>query len=257
MLSPFLATAAAATIALGTVVPASAATSQTAPSQVVAIQAAKKPASKVTISKIKTAKVSKKTKRATIKPSVKTSGNAKVTSKKLTVTQGGKTVAKNKNSASLKAGKYTVTTTAKYKTWTNKTTTKTVKKKTLISSPKKAAKMNCTIENTEFTGIANIPVIAFSASCTGSFSGTYTTTGVQSVNPIEGWKPTAKNGGVLLSEGTVIGKAPKPQAGQKFTASIKAAESLYKTTSVKQKTTMKVWSKEKTKTLKQALVVKK
>lgn len=258
---PVLATFAAASLTLGSVAPATAATSSTAPSSVVAVQAAKKPADKVTVSKIKNAKVNKKTKKATVKPSVKASGNVKITSKKITVKQGKKTLAKNKDGASLKAGKYSVTTTAKYKTWTNKTTTKNVKKKVLVSGPKKAAKMNCTITGTEhtaiFTGSANIPVIAFSASCTGDFSGKYYTTGIQSINPLPGWKPTAANGGVLLSEGTVIGKAPKPHTGQKFTANIKAGTNIYKTVNVKQKSTTKVWSKEKTKSLSQTLLVQK
>lgn len=64
---------------------------------------------------------------ATIKPVVKTKGNVKVTSKTVTVTKDGKTVAKNKKSAKLGAGTYTVTTTVKYKTATTKRTNKKVK----------------------------------------------------------------------------------------------------------------------------------
>lgn len=56
-------------------------------------------------------------KKATVKPNVATSGQVKVTSKKLTAKSGSKTVAKNKSSVALKAGTYRVTTTVKYKTY--------------------------------------------------------------------------------------------------------------------------------------------
>ncbi|MEV7648805.1 hypothetical protein [Arthrobacter sp. NPDC089319] len=53
--------------------------------------------------------------KATIKPNVSAAQGVKVISKTLTVKLGNKTVAKNKKSASLKAGKYKVTTTVKYR----------------------------------------------------------------------------------------------------------------------------------------------
>ncbi len=247
----------------GGIAPASATTALAASTTtpLVAVQTAKKVANKVTISKIKTAKVNKKTKKATVKPTVKSSGNVKVTSKTITVRQGKKTIAKNKNSASLKAGKYSVTTTAKYKTWTNKTTTKNVKKKVLVSGHKKSAKMNCVIDSTEFTdvytGTAMIPVTGLWISCKGAFPGVYRTSAVHSLYPVGTWKPTKKNGGIDWYEGVITGKVPKPRTGAKFTGNVKAVKNLYKTVTVKQKTTKKVWSKEKTKTLKQNLVVKK
>ena len=52
---------------------------------------------------------------ATIKPNVSAAKGVKVVSKTLTVKAGSKTVAKNKKSASLRAGKYKVTTTVKYR----------------------------------------------------------------------------------------------------------------------------------------------
>jgi hypothetical protein len=54
---------------------------------------------------------------ATVRPNVSTVGQVKVTSKKLTVKKGSKTVAKNKSSVKLKAGSYAVTSTVKYKTY--------------------------------------------------------------------------------------------------------------------------------------------
>ena len=109
--------------------------------------AAKPAPNKVTINKIKTATVSKKTKTATVKPSVKSSGQVKVTSSKITVMQGKKTVAKPASSAKLKAGKYTVTTTAKYKTWTNKTTSKTVTTKKLVAKKGSKIAVTCKFKN--------------------------------------------------------------------------------------------------------------
>lgn len=247
----------------GGIAPASATTAAavSTATPLVAVQTAKKVPNKVTISKIKTAKVNKKTKKATVKPSVKSSGNVKVTSKKITVKQGKKTLVKNKNSASLKAGKYSVTTTAKYKTWTNKTTTKNVKKKVLVSGPKKSAKMNCVIDSTEFTdvytGTAMIPVTVLWISCKGAFPGVYRTSAVHSMYPVGDWKPTKKNGGISWYDGVITGKVPKPLAGAKFTGNVKAVKNLYKTTTTKKKTTSKVWSQEKTKTVQQSLTVKK
>ncbi len=53
--------------------------------------------------------------KATIKPNVSKANEVKVVSKTLTVKQGNKTVVRNKKSASLKAGKYRVTTSVKYR----------------------------------------------------------------------------------------------------------------------------------------------
>lgn len=64
--------------------------------------------------------------KATVKPVVSTRGDVKVLSKTLTVKRNGAVVVKNKNSASLKAGTYKVTTKVKYWSGMNKfTVTKT------------------------------------------------------------------------------------------------------------------------------------
>lgn len=70
----------------------------------------------VTIKPITTKTVPYK-KSTTIKPRVITSGKVKVSSKSLTVKMGRKTVAKNKASVKLKAGKYKVIQTVKYRTF--------------------------------------------------------------------------------------------------------------------------------------------
>lgn len=253
--APILALTMSAGLVLAGTAPGAAAT--IAPAASVHILAAKPLPNKVTIGKIKTAKVNKKTKKATVKPSVKATGKVKVTSSKITVKQGKKTIAKNVSSAKIKAGKYSVTTTAKYKTWTNKTTTKNVKKKVLVSGPKKAAKMSCLVDDYQHDGIGNIPVIVLFISCKGDFPGVYRTNAIDSVNPIGGWKPTKQNGGIMWGDDISNGPALKWNIGTKFSTSVKASKNIYKTTTVKQKSTKKVWSKEQTKTLKQSLTVKK
>src|SRR4051794_17892269 len=55
--------------------------------------------------------------KAKVKPVVEKTGNVKFGSAKLTVKHGSKTVAKNASAVWLKAGTYTVTTTATYKTF--------------------------------------------------------------------------------------------------------------------------------------------
>lgn len=72
----------------------------------------------VSIRKIsgKTVKAGKK---ATIKPSVRASGQVKISRTRISVKKGRKTVVKNKTSARLKPGKYRVTTKVNYKTYSN------------------------------------------------------------------------------------------------------------------------------------------
>lgn len=74
-------------------------------------------------------------------------GHAKGTSAKLIVKQGRKTLAKNVPSAKRKAGKYSVTTTAKYKTWTMVTTSKTVTTKKLVARKNKSVTVTCKFKN--------------------------------------------------------------------------------------------------------------
>jgi hypothetical protein len=54
----------------------------------------------------------------TVRPKVAYSGNVSFASRTFTVKQGSKTIARNATSARLKAGSYTVVTTAKYKVYT-------------------------------------------------------------------------------------------------------------------------------------------
>lgn len=87
---------------------------QTAAVQSVVAPAAKKVSGKVTIKKIGTKTVAKG-KKVTVKPSYKRSGTVKIVSARLTVTKGGKSVAKNKSSVKLAAGSYKVKQKVSYK----------------------------------------------------------------------------------------------------------------------------------------------
>lgn len=101
----------------------------------VAVSAAKKAPVLVTIRKIPT-KTVKAGAKATIKPLVTKKKSTKVTSQVLTVKQGKKTIAKNKKSVGLKAGKYRVTTTVKYTVLGNESTKTLVKSQDLVVKTK-------------------------------------------------------------------------------------------------------------------------
>lgn len=253
ILRVFVAVGASTALALGGITPSIAAvpTVTTAAS----VQAAKKSTDSVTISKIKTPKVNKKTKKATVKPSVKSSGNVKVTSKTITVKQGKKTLAKNKKSASLKAGKYSITTTAKYKTWTSKTTTKVVKSKKLVSDGSKPVKMNCKVVKIEPQYFEGLFIDLLHLECTGDFDGVYTARAGYVLDIDDNW-PLA--GDMIWGESFPEEPYIRSVLGLNFTTTVYPLEkNVYKTTSAKKKSTSKVWSKEKTKTLTQSLTVKK
>ncbi|WP_146956108.1 hypothetical protein [Glutamicibacter soli] len=251
--APFVALAASGALILGGVAPANAA--QPLATSTYSVQAAKPTPDNVTISKIKTVKANKKSKKATVKPVVKSSGKVKVTSKKITVKQGKKTIVKNKDSASLKAGKYTVTTTAKYKTWSNKTTTKNVKTKKLVSDGTKPVKMNCKVAKIEPQYFEGFFIDLLHLECTGDFDGTYTARAGYVWDIDENW-PIA--GDMIWGESFPEEPYIRSVLGLKFTTTVYPLEkNVYKTTVTKKSTTSKIWSKEKSKSLKQTLVVKK
>lgn len=249
--APFLAIVMSAGLVLAGTMPAAA----VAVAPATAVQAAKPAPNKVTIGKIKTAKVSKKTKKATVKPSVKSTGQVKVTSSKITVKQGKKTVAKNVSSASLRAGKYSVVTTAKYKTWTNKTTTKDVKKKSLVSDGSKLVKMNCKVADIEPQYFEGLFIDLLLLECTGDFDGVYKARAGYVLDIEENWFLA---GDMIWGESFPDEPQIRSVQGLRFTTNVYPLEhNVYKTTMTKQKTTKKVWSKEQTKTLSQTLTVKK
>lgn len=119
-------------LAAGTLVaatPAMAAPTTTARNAAVAAPAPAAAASgSVTISKIK-GKKAPYNRTVTIKPQVRKSGKVVIAKKTLTVKRGSKTVAKNKTSVKLKAGTYRVTQKVTYRTFTNKVTSRKVERK--------------------------------------------------------------------------------------------------------------------------------
>lgn len=102
----------------------------------VAVSAANKVSAPVKIKTIPT-KTVKAGAKATIKPLVTKKKSAKIVSKVLTIKQGKKTIAKNKKSVALKAGKYKVTTTVKYTVSGKKNVKKLAKTQTLVVKTKK------------------------------------------------------------------------------------------------------------------------
>lgn len=100
---------------------------------------------------------------ATVKPKVSKSGPVKISSSTLTIKQGSKTVAKDKTSAKVKAGTYSVKTTVKYKVKSKgtygKTKTKSATQKLIITSARKNcatsadfAAIKTVDESEDFTG---------------------------------------------------------------------------------------------------------
>jgi hypothetical protein len=222
---------------------------------VASVQIAKNASSNVTINKLKTVKASKKTGKATIKASVKTSGKTKLTSAKLTVKQGRKTIAKDVSTASLKPGKYSVTTTAKYKTWTDKPTGKKVKKKTLVSDGSKLVKMNCEVADVETHFMEGFEIELMFLECRGNFDGVYhARAGYFPYTEENIWMDWA--GTNLWGDSFPLAPLVRPIIGAKFSTSVYPLErNVYKTSTVAE--TKRVWSQELTKTSKQTLTVTK
>lgn len=226
----------AAVLAVGLSFGSAIATSQTA--------TAASPTS-VTIKKIARVKLAG-AKTETVKPHVSVGKNVKVTSKKLTVTKAGKTVAKNRSSVRLAKGTYKVTTTVKYKT---RSTTKTKK---LVSDGSTAVKMSCTVADVETNNVEGYDVELMFLDCTGDFDGVY--------KARAGWwddefmrdllEPNIWGDSFVSHPNEVL-----PIIGKRFAAKVTPVDAdgdpkkLYKTASK--------WSSVKTKTLKQTLRVTK
>ncbi|WP_054011604.1 hypothetical protein [Arthrobacter sp. ERGS1:01] len=225
----------------------------TTASPMAAAQATKPVVTKVAINKIPTIKVDKKTKRAVVKPVVKSSGQVQIASSRITVKQGSRIVAKNVPSASLAAGKYQVTTTAKFKTWTNKTTTRDVKSTTLVSNGSKLVKMNCKVVKVEPHYTEGYDVDLLFLECTGAFDGVY--------KARAGYFPYTDNNWYVAGQmiwGDSFPEEPniRPILGSRFTTNVYPLErKVYKTTITKKSTVTRVWSKEQAKVLAQTLSV--
>ncbi|ROS27839.1 hypothetical protein [Cellulomonas sp. PhB150] len=195
----------------------------------------------VAISKIPTVKLAG-AKSKTVKPKVKTGKNVKVSSKRLSVTKGGASVAKNKTSVKLAKGTYKVTTTVKYKTKSTSTS--------LVSNGSKAVAMSCTVADVETNNVEGYDVELMFLECRGAFNGVY--------QARAGWWDDADMRDLLGPNiwGDSFVSHPNevlPIVGKKFSAKVTPVDAdgnpkkLYKTSSK--------WSATKTKTLKQTLKV--
>ncbi|MFD1211498.1 hypothetical protein ACFQ36_05525 [Arthrobacter sp. GCM10027362] len=219
----------------------------------VAVPAAKS-TPKVTISKIKNISAGDDYE-ATIKPSVKAYGNAKITSKKLTVSQGGKTLAYKVKQASLEPGKYTVTTYAKYKTWTTKKIRLKAGTKQLVSDGSKLVRMNCKVSDVETHWMNGFEIELMFLSCTGKFDGVY--------KARAGYFPYTDDniyygvaGENLWGDSFPSQPRIRPIIGGKFTTNVYPLErKVYRTLKKAETIEKRIYSKEKTKTLRQTVTV--
>ena len=205
---------------------------------------------KVTITKIasKTAPYGGK---VTIKPRVKASGKVSLKSKRLTVKHGTKTVAKNKTSVKLKAGTYKVTTKATYKTYTLKTTTRTVtKKKVGVAFGTDVAVTCVPSKAAPYAYDGELYWVDVTATCTSTrFDGARK----------ESMTLYAEDDGTFWGFGDNLDElttSATPKVGTSFRATLNPGDDLMKSYQVKQTTTTKVWSKLKAKSLTQTLVIK-
>ena len=222
-------------------------TAQAAPVRTAAVPGTKSTPTKVTIKKIasKTAPYHGKT---TIKPRVTASGKVSLKSKRLTVKHGKKTVAKNKTSVKLAAGTYKVTTKATYKTYKVSTTTKTVTKKKVGVAMFTDVTVSCTPTSVVPDAYGDFDI---KAGCTSSrFDGTRKvsmTLWDEGDGTYWGFDETTLDS---------LTTTAAPAVGKSFRATLNPGDDLKKSYQTKQTTSKKVWSKTKSKSLTQKLVIK-
>jgi hypothetical protein len=208
------------------------------------VVAAAKGAPKVTIKKI-TTKTAPYGKKATVKPGVTTSGRVSVSSKTVTVKKSGKTVAKNKKSVKLRPGTYRVTSKVKFRTYTTRSTTRTVTKKKVGAPAYEDVNVRCTASKVVDEGW----YWWLEASCTSSkFDGTRKIA-------LNLWDDGSEYWGIQDNLDDIT-TTSVPVQGRSFSAVLNPGVDLKKSYSVKETTTTKVWSKVKTKSRSQTLVVK-
>src|SRR6185312_13937025 len=194
--------------------------------------------------------------KATIKPSVSRSSGVQLSSSRLTVKQGKKTVATNKSSVALKAGTYRVTTTAKYRIPVYKTTTVTTKGKQLVAGPTKKAKMNCKVVELGPSGTYDEFMLQpLRLLCTGSFGGSYETYAVSFLDN-EASREAGISGVVLWDDNDESTTRIKPVVGAIASPYLYAERNLYKPVTTTKKVTKKSWSPTYTATKTQTVRIK-
>lgn len=246
----------AALVSAGSLVGASSA--RAVPTSAVSSAASKAaaPKSGVTFGKV-TDKSAPAKGKVTVKPNVKKSGKVSVSASTLTVTKGGKTVAKNKTSVKLGVGTYKVTQKVTYRTYTTKTTTTKVKKRVVGVAAGTEVEVTCTASSVEpqYEQEGDLEPFALLAqlSCTSpKFDG---------ARELELYLAEEEGDwiGFNLDFTDIMLAYAEPRVGVAFAALyVPMVDDLMKTTYVTEKTTKKVYSKPITKTSQpQKLVVKK
>lgn len=230
--------------AVAAAAPAAAAPASNAPASAAAPVKATSTAASVKFGKIAGKKAPYNGK-ATITPNVKKSGKVVISKKTLTVKRGSTTVAKNKTSAKLKAGTYTVTQKVTYRTYAIKTTSKKVTR-TVVGAPAfEDVDVTCVATAVEPEGAAEgvEPWGALvEATCTSpKFDGERTLL-VFLTDEDFGWWGFDEYG---LDELTTDAL---PTVGVAFPAILNPEDDLMKTKIVTEKVSKRVYSKVKTKT---------
>jgi hypothetical protein len=182
----------------------------------------------------------------TIKPNVSKTGKVVISKKTLTVKKGSKTVVKNKASAKLKAGTYTVTQKVTYRTYVNKTTTTKVKKQVVGVKAFEDVDVVCTataVEPEAMTGDEVEPWGAqVDASCVSPrFDGEHLLSVFLWNFGTEWWGLNDENYDELTT--TFL-----PEVGVPFAAVLNPEDDLMVTKVVTQTVTKRLYSKVKTKT---------
>lgn len=183
-----------------------------------------------------------------IKPLSSHKGNIKYVSRTLTAKRGARTIGKNKTSLRLRAGKYKVSTRVKYRTFVN--VTKTRSKRVRAFDAGDYVDARCTI--TKLYEPRNTTYSDFDSTCSGKFNGTFRATGwISNDNPGNGtWWVNDYEATIQLPV-----RSPASAALSKsYSTYTPTDRALYRTKTVK--TRVRKYSKVRTRTLGQRLVVR-
>lgn len=177
----------------------------------------------VTIKKIAHQKVKYK-KSVTIRPKVASRGNVVFESQTLTVKKGKSTVARKRSSVALKAGKYKVTTTVRYRYWSY--ATRHVPTQVLAYPAWSLVPVSCAV--TSVDSPSSVTLTGYTESCTGAFTGSFLRTGLAVRNSETGQWQLAS--GPSVSAGQAQELVGKSTVGNAVTPT-----DLYSTVSVPQR----------------------
>ncbi|MET1034298.1 MAG: hypothetical protein ABWX68_03525 [Arthrobacter sp.] len=218
-------------------------------------------------------------KTAVVAPSVSVAAGAQLLSKTLTVKQGAKTLVSGKSNARLVAGKYTATTTARYRFPVKTTATVPTTTRKLVSDGNTAVPMTCKVVTVGSRTTETVPgldiqldVQEIDHKCTGAFDGAYdgwssyypdtVTNRAAELRIRTDFDPDADMTDVVLWNEDVekdVQFAPVVGAAAKivvFPYVESSRDYLYKTTTTSKQVTKTVWSAAYTSTRTQSLTIK-